>query len=133
MANDLLESSWMLLGREMLRESEHMNHHFRCVAGQVSFTWMKHLMQVLVSDSGRLTITRGTAEKQETGFAAFRVRFYRTDSSLLESRVLTIDSNKMCRLTKGEKQVPVRKLCGRLLDILCTPSANPTLTLRVPE
>ena len=132
-SSDFLDSNWMLFGREMFRESERMRHHFRCAAGEIHFSWTKHLMHVSVIDYCRLRIAKGTAEKQEKGFARFAVGLYGPDNSLLESCVLTIDSNKMCRLTKGEKRVPVRKMCGRLLNILCTPSANPTLMLRVPE
>lgn len=132
-SSDFLDSNWMLCGREMFRESERMRHHFRCAAGEVNFSWTKHLMHVSVTDSCRLRIAKGTAEKQERGFARFALGLYGPDNSLVESRVLTIDSNKMCTLAKAEKQVPVRKMCERLLNVLCTPSRDPTLMLRVPE
>ena len=110
-----------------------MNHHFRCATGEVRFSWRRHGIDVLVNDSGRLTIAKATAEKYEAGFAAFVVGLYRVDNSPVESCIPTIDSNKMCRLTEAEEPLPIRKMCERLLNILCTPSANPTLMLRVPE
>jgi hypothetical protein len=60
-----LQARWTLLGREMSRGCDYMNHHFRCVAGEVKFMWLlKHTMFASVNDFPRLTIHNGTANRK---------------------------------------------------------------------
>jgi hypothetical protein len=127
------QAAWMLLGREMFRGCEYMNHHFRSAAGPVRFVWMKHIMFASVNDFPRLAISKGTAVPQKTSLAGFAIGLYGDENILLESHVLTVDQDMTCSLSDVEKRVSVQEMCQRLLNTLCTPSVNPTLMLKVPE
>ena len=123
------QARWTFLGREMGRRCDHMDHHFRCVAGEVKFLWLiKNTMFASINDFPRLVIGKVAAKPQKMHLAGFAIHLYLDENTLAESYILTIDENMMCSLTDTEKRVPVREMCQRFLNALCTPCSNPTLT-----
>lgn len=71
------EACWNLLGSEMIRACDRMNHHFRCLAGKARFFWfIRHLMVASVNNFPRLTITNGVADRtKDPQFAYFFVTY----------------------------------------------------------
>ena len=117
------EACWKLLGREMFRACNRVNHHFRCPAGEARFTWLiKHTMVASTNDFPRLVIRKSAAEPTETGLARFATHYYAEENALPEYYILTIDEHMACRLSETEQRVSVREMCQRFFDVLCTSS-----------
>lgn len=119
------EACWKLLGREMARECNRMNHHFRCRAGEARFTWLiRHTMFASTNDFPRLVITKGAAKLGETGLACFATHFYADENAPPEHYILTIDEHMACSLAETEQRVSVREICQRFFEIFCTSSSD---------
>lgn len=120
-----LEACWKALGREMFRECNRMNHHFRCRAGEARFMWLiKHTMIASTNEFPRLVIMKGAPKPTETVIVCFAVHFYADEASPPEDYVLTIDEHMACSLSKTEERVSVRDMCHRFFDVLCAASSN---------
>jgi hypothetical protein len=120
-----LEACWKALGREMFRECNRMNHHFRCRAGEARFAWLtKHTMVASTNEFPRLVIRKGASKATETAMVCFATHFYADEASPPEEYVLTIDQHLACSLSKTEEKVSVRDMCRRFFDVLCASSSN---------
>jgi hypothetical protein len=123
-----LEACWKALGREMFRECNRMNHHFRCPAGEARFTWLtKHTMVASTNEFPRLVITKGASMPAEAAMVCFATNFYADETSPPEEYVLTIDKHMACNLGKTGEKVSVREMCRRFFDVLCAASSKQKL------
>jgi hypothetical protein len=121
-----VQAGWTLLGREMCRECQKANHHFRCAAAPVQFHWLiKHSIFVSANSPVRLWITKGTA--RSAALAEFTIHLY-VDNAEVDTGTLSIDAMGKCSFD-GETWVSVRDICQHLVTTLCNPCARPTLTL----
>jgi hypothetical protein len=119
------EACWKLLGREMIRECNRMNNHFRCSAGQAHVIWLaKHTIVASTSEFPRLVIMKGAVKPAATGLASFATHFYPDKNTPPEQYILTIDGDMACSLSDTERRVPVREMCGRFFDVLCANSSD---------